>query len=52
MLPPQNMFLWHKDHLELKAIKTLQIQEKLFIPPSPLLKFVSERGPVPGRELL
>lgn len=29
-LPPQNMSLWHKDYFELKAIKTQQIQEKLF----------------------
>lgn len=33
ILPPQNMSSWLKDYFELKAIKTLQIQEKHFTSP-------------------
>ena len=31
---PQDGPLWHKNYFELKAIKTQQIQEKLFTSPS------------------
>lgn len=29
--PPQNMPLWHVDYFEQKAIKTQEIQEKLYL---------------------
>lgn len=38
----------YKDYFELKTFKPQQIQEKPFIQ---LLKFILERGPVPGRQL-
>lgn len=33
-LPPRNMSLWYEDYFELKAIKSQQIQAKLFTSPS------------------
>ena len=45
------MSLWQEAYFELKAIKTQQIQEKLWPPPQ-LPTFTLEREPVAGGELL
>ena len=45
------MPLQHREYFELKAIKTLQIQENMLLLPQ-LPKFTQERHLVPEKELL